>query len=87
MVLFQGCSLQLFYSLFMVIPDPVLHIVYMPLQRMEKRKRAHSGLHRGRGLDGLRRQRAALEEEVRQLRAAVQIYTEVARRLANSTGE
>ena len=35
-------------------------------------------------LEALRRERAFLEEEIRQLRAAVQMYAEVARRLAHA---
>ena len=34
----------------------------------------------------LQREREALEEEIRQLRAAVQIYTEVVRRVAANGG-
>lgn len=34
----------------------------------------------------LKQERELLEEEVRQLRAAVQVYTEVARRLSATTG-
>src|SRR5581483_3874817 len=37
-------------------------------------------------IDRLRREHALLEEEVRQLRAAVQIYAEVARRMAPGPG-
>ena len=38
-----------------------------------------------RRLETLRQERAFLEEEIRQLRAAVQMYAEVARRLAHAT--
>lgn len=37
-------------------------------------------------IDRLRQERSLLEEEVKQLRAAVQIYAEVARRLAPTNG-
>jgi hypothetical protein len=37
-------------------------------------------------INRLRDERALLEEEVRQLRAAVQIYAEVARRMSQRTG-
>jgi hypothetical protein len=37
------------------------------------------------GIAGLRREREQLEEEVRQLRAAIQMYAEVVRRLQTLT--
>lgn len=36
-------------------------------------------------IHNLMEEKAGLEEEVRQLRAAIQLYTEVARRLASET--
>ncbi|MBZ5577082.1 MAG: hypothetical protein LAP40_11030 [Acidobacteriia bacterium] len=43
------------------------------------RQRTWNDIHR------LREEKAGLEEEVRQLRAAIQMYSEVARRLAAGT--
>jgi len=62
------CPLQNLYRACMVFPADWVHIRNMR--------------HLLNDLDRLQKEKADLEEEVRQLRAAIQLYTVVARKLA-----
>lgn len=65
----------------MAIFSTTQHSNAMTISHTAKTKRVCGHEPKRMHIDSMLRQRQELEEEVRQLRAAVQIYTEVIRRL------